>query len=352
MKISVTGKPFVGKTTIFRALTQASEDHHSIDNPNIGTVKVPDQRIDYLSEVFQPKKTTYAELVFTDLAGFEKTETSLEKKPDTLNQLKTAEALAVICKLFDQEAGFSPARDMGDWESELLLSDLQTIENRLERIDKSSRGKKNLLHEDEKKLLLTCKENLESGKPLRALELADTERKLLSGFQMLSLKPVIVIYNIPENQLGKSENELPDFSQFKLHSNMAVTSICGEIELEISQLDEKDRKEFMKEMAIDEPGLNKFIRASYDLMGLISFFTVGKDEVRAWTIEKNTEALKAAGEIHSDIERGFIRAEVISFKDFKSCGSLIEGKKKGLVRLEGKKYVVQDGDIINFRFNV
>lgn len=352
MKISVTGKPFVGKTTIFRALTQSSEDLHSIDKPNLGTVKVPDPRIEYFIEVFQPQKTTYAELIFSDLAGFEKAETSLEKRPDTLNQLKTAEALAVICKLFDREAGFSPAKDMEDWESELLLADLQTIENRLERIDKSSKGKKNLLNEDEKKLLLTCKENLESGKPLRALELTGAEIKTLSGFQMLSIKPLIIIFNIPEGWLGKAEDELPDLAQFKTHPNTAITSICGEIELEISQLDENDRKEFMKEMAIAEPGLNKFIRASYDLLGLISFFTVGKDEVKAWTIKKNTDALKAAGEIHSDIERGFIRAEVISYEDFKSCGSLVEGKKRGLVRLEGKKYIVQDGDIINFRFNV
>ena len=352
MKIAVTGKPFVGKTTIFRALTQASEDHHAIDKPNIRTVKVPDRRIDYLSEVFQPKKTTYAELIFTDFAGFEKTATSLEKQPETLNQLKTADALSVVCKLFDQNPDFSPAEDIEDWESELLLADLQTIENRLERINKSSKGKKLPLHEEEKKLLLECKDFIESGKPLRALKLAVTEKKLLSGFQMISIKPVIVIYNIPESLLSKSENELPRISKLQACPNMAVTSICGEMELEISQLDEKDKKEFMKEMGIEEPGLNKFIRASYDLLGLISFFTVGKDEVKAWTIRKNTEALKAAGKIHSDIERGFIRAEIISYEDFKSCGSMSEGKKRGLVRLEGKKYVIQDGDVINFRFNV
>ena len=352
MKIAVTGKPFVGKTTIFRALTRAAEDHHAIDKPNIGTVKVPDRRINYLSEVFQPKKTTYAELIFTDIAGFEKTATSLEKQPEMLNQLKTAEALSVVCKLFDQDANFSTVQDIEEWESELLLSDLQTIENRLERIYKSSKGKKLRLHEEEKKLLLTCKETIESGTPLRALKLTGTEKKLLSGFQMLSIKPVIVIYNIADNWLGKSESELPNISKLQAYPNMAVTSICGEVELEIAQLEENDRIEFMKEMDIEEPGLNKFIRASYGLLGLISFFTVGKDEVKAWTIKKNTEALEAAGEIHSDIERGFIRAEIISYEDFKSCGSLNEGKKRGLARLEGKKYIVQDGDIINFRFNV
>lgn len=353
MNIAVTGKSFVGKTTIFRALTRAPEDHHATHKPNLGTAKVPDQRIDYLSEVFQPKKTTYAELIFTDFAGFEKTSTSLEKHPETLNQLKTAEALAVVCKLFDQDADFSPVKDTEEWESELLLADLQTIENRLERINKSSKGKKLSLNEEEKKLLLTCKDTIESGAPLRSLELTGTEKKLLSGFQMLSIKPVIVIYNIPDSWLGKSESEMPHISKLQACPNMAVTSICGEVELEIAQLDESDRIEFMKEMGIEEPGLNKFIRASYGLLGLISFFTVGKDEVKAWTIRKNTEALETAGEIHSDIERGFIRAEIISYEDFKSCGgSMGEGKKKGLVRLEGKKYVVQDGDIINFRFNV
>ena len=352
MKIAVTGKPFVGKTTIFRALTRAAEDHHAIDKPNIGTVKVPDRRINYLSEVFQPKKTTYAELIFTDIAGFEKTATSLEKQPEMLNQLKTAEALSVVCKLFDQDANFSTVQDIEEWESELLLSDLQTIENRLERIYKSSKGKKLRLHEEEKKLLLTCKETIESGTPLRALKLTGTEKKLLSGFQMLSIKPVIVIYNIADNWLGKSESELPNISKLQAYPNMAVTSICGEVELEIAQLDESERIEFMKGMDIEEPGLNKFIQASYGLLGLISFFTVGKDEVKAWTVKKNTEALNAAGEIHSDIERGFIRAEIISYEDFKNCGSMSEGKKKGLVRLEGKKYVIQDGDIINFRFNV
>ncbi len=352
MKIAVTGNPFVGKTTIFRALTRASEDHHAIDKPNIGTVKVPDRRIDYLSKVFCPKKTTYAELIFSDFAGFEKTASSKEKQPDSMIQLKTADALAVICKLFDQNADFSPLKDIEDWQSELLLADLQTIENRLERINKSSKSKKIPLHEEEKKLLLSCKDTIESGKPLRALKLTDTENKLLSGFQMLSIKPVIVIYNIPDNWLGRAESELPHISKLQTFPNIAVTSICGEIELEISQLDEKDREEFMKEMGIEEPGLNKFIRSSYDLSGLISFFTVGKDEVKAWTIKKNTEALNAAGEIHSDIERGFIRAEIISYEDFKNCGSMSEGKKRGLVRLEGKKYVIQDGDIINFRFNV
>tara|TARA_B100000315_G_scaffold210427_1_gene206694 strand:+ start:12464 stop:13522 length:1059 start_codon:yes stop_codon:yes gene_type:complete len=352
MKIAVTGKPFVGKTTIFRALTRAAEDHHLVDKPNIGTVKVPDRRIDYLSGFFQPKKTTYAELIFTDFAGFEKTSTSLEKQPETLNQLKTADALAVVCKLFEQDADFSPVKDIEEWVSELLLADLQTIENRLERINKSSKGKKLLLHEEEKKLLLTCKDTIESGTPLRNLELTGTEKKLLSGFQMLSIKPVIVIYNISDTWLGKLESELPQISKLQACPNMAVTSICGEIELEIAQLDESDRIEFMKEMGIEEPGLNKFIRASYGLLGLISFFTVGKDEVKAWTVKKDTDALNAAGEIHSDIERGFIRAEIISYEDFKNCGSMSEGKKKGLVRLEGKKYVVQDGDIINFRFNV
>ncbi|MEE9165381.1 MAG: DUF933 domain-containing protein [Nitrospinota bacterium] len=352
MKIVVTGKPFVGKTTIFRALTRAAEDHHAINKPNIGTVKVPDRRIDYLSRVFLPKKTTYAELIFTDFAGFEKTAASLEKQPETLNQLKTADALAVVCKLFDQGVDFSPVKGMEEWGSELLLADLQTIENRLGRINKSSKGKKLPLHEEEKKLLLTCKDTIESGAPLRALELTGTEKKLLSGFQMLSIKPVIVIYNIPDSWLGKSESELPHISKLQACPNMAVTSICGEIELEISQLDESDRKEFMEEMGIVEPALNKLIKASYDLLRLISFFTVNKNELKAWTIKKNTDALKAAGAIHSDMERGFIKAEVISFEDFKSCGSLSEGKKRGLVRLEGKKYVVQDGDIINFRFNV
>ena len=163
MKIAVTGKPFVGKTTIFRALTQAAEDHHAIDKPNIGTVKVPDRRIDYLSEVFQPKKTTYAELIFTDIAGFEKAATSLEKQSEVLNQLKTAEALSVVCKLFDQDANFSPVQDIEEWESELLLSDLQTIENRLERINKSSKGKKLRIHEEEKNCSLLVKTLLNQG---------------------------------------------------------------------------------------------------------------------------------------------------------------------------------------------
>lgn len=352
MKIAVTGKPFVGKTTVFKALTKATEDLHSSNKPNIGTVKVPDKRIDYLTEIFQPKKITCTELIFTDLAGFEKTGSSIEKQPDIINHLKNSDALAVVCKLFDQEEGFSPQNDVEDWESELLLTDLQTIENRLEKIEKSAKGKKQAINEDEKKLLLTCKETVESGKALRTLELSETDLKLLSGFQMLSLKPLIVVYNIPESLLGKPESELPHFKEFNAQPNTAVTTICGEIELEISQLDENDRDEFMKEMDIEEPGLNKFIRASYGLLGLISFLTVGKDEVRAWTIRKNTEALKAAGAIHSDIERGFIRAEIISYDDFKSCGSMNEGKSRGLVRLEGKSYIVQDGDIINFRFNV
>ena len=250
MKIAVTGKSFVGKTTIFRALTQAAEDHHLIDKPNIGTVKVPDRRIDYLSEVFQPKKTTFAELIFTDFAGFEKTTTSLEKQPETLNQLKTAEDLAGVCKLFEQDADFSPVKDIEEWEAEMLFADLQNIEYRRERSKKSLKGKKALLNEGKKKMHLTCKDAIESEVPLRALELTGTEKKLLSGFQMLSIKPVIVIYNIPDSWLGKSESDLPHISKLQACPNMAVTSIFGEVELEIAQLDERDRIGFMKEMGI------------------------------------------------------------------------------------------------------
>lgn len=352
MKIAITGKPFVGKTTIFKAITGVSEDLHLIDKPNVGTVKVPDPRLDFLSEVFQPKKTTYAEIVFADFVGFENVSNSMEKYGAAINQLKTTDAMAIVCKLFDQDKNFSPSSDIENWQSELLLADLQIIENRLERINKLSKGKKNPLNENEKKLLFVCKDCIESGKPLRSLELGEDEKKLLRGFQMLSIKPVIAIYNIPETSLGKAQNNIYQSPQLKACPDMTVTTICGEMELEIFQLEKNDRKEFMKEMDIDEPGLNKLIRTAYDQLGLISFFTVGKDEVKAWTIRKNTAAVMAAGAIHSDIEKGFIRAQIISFKDFKSCGSLSEGKNKGLVKLEGKNYIVQDGDIIEFRFNV
>ena len=352
MKIAITGKPFVGKSTIFRAITRATEDNHLIGKPNIGIVKVPDERLEFLSQTFQPKKTTNAELAFADFVGFENLGSALEKNLSVLNQLRTAEALAIVYKLFDVDQKNSPESAIEEWESELLLVDLQVVENRLDNIKRSSKGKKSLPNDKEKDLLLVCKDCIESGKPLRLLALNESEKKLLRDLQMLSIKPVIRVFNIPESLLDKPKEEWPQILQTQPTSSMAVTSICGEIDLEISQLDEMDKKDFMKEMAIEELGSNKLIRTTYNLLGLISFFTVGKDEVKAWTIRKNTKAVKAARVIHSDIEKGFIRAELISYKDFKNCGSMSEGKNKGMVRLEGKNYIVQDGDIINFRFNV
>lgn len=360
MKIGIIGLPYSGKTTVFNALTGSSAKiggGGAAAKPNISVVKVPDERIDILAKMFKPKKVVYADLTFTDVVGL--TGEATERGKDIIQSIKTVDAIAHVIRFFEYGKPPSPKSDIQNIESELMLSDLSVIENRLQRIEKQSRVAKGKDTEEEKKVLEKCKASLESEKPLRTLQLSEEESRILRGFQLVSSKPMLMILNTGEDSIGKEIQDADRFASLTTgiksclsQPNTAILQICGKIEMEIAQLEEKEAALFIKEMGIDEPGLTRLIRTAYSLLGLISFFTVGEDEVRAWTIKKGAKASQAAGAIHSDIEKGFIRAEVISYEDLIKYGSLTEGKKKGVLRLEGKEYEVKDGDIINFRFNV
>ncbi|OGV96723.1 MAG: redox-regulated ATPase YchF [Nitrospinae bacterium RIFCSPLOWO2_02_39_17] len=352
MKIGIIGLPYSGKTTVFNALTGASAKvggGAATAKPNISVIKVPDERIDILAKMFNPKKVVYADLTFIDVAGL--TGEATDRGKDILQSIKTVDAVAHVVRLFDNGKLPTPKADIQNIDSELMFSDFAVIEGRLERIDKQTKLGKGRGLEEEKKVLEKCKACLESEKPIRTLQLSEDETKILRGFQLVSSKPMLMILNTGEDLIGK-EIQDPDVKNYSNQPNTAVFHICGKIEMEISQLNKEETLPFLTELGINESGLNRLIRTSYNLLGLISFFTVGEDEVRAWTIRKETRAVNAAGVIHSDIEKGFIRAEVIGYEDLIKCGSLSEGRNKGLLRLEGKEYGVKDGDIMNFRFNV
>jgi ribosome-binding ATPase len=359
VKVAIIGLSNSGKTTVFNALTgqeiETTIYSTTSGDPNIGIVKVPDQRIEKLSEIFKPKKSTHATIEYIDYVGL--TKGDLKQNRKVFDLIKDADALVHVVRVFEDDSvihsggSIDPLRDIGTIELELIFGDLELIEKRLERMeDGKKRGKKP--DESERKLLLKCKDFLMKEIPLRAVEFSEEELKALRSFQFLSTVPEIAVLNINERDLNTNQPKDLLSSVLTHYPTLPVLALCGKIEMEISQLSEDEKKPFLDELGIDEPASNKLIHTCYTILGLISFLTVGEDEVRAWTIRKNTHALAAAGKIHSDIERGFIRAEVISFEDFMSAGSLHAAREKGILRLEGKTYEVKDGDIINFRFNV
>lgn len=343
MKLGIIGLPQSGKSTIFAALTGARGDDNKIgvkkDN-RIASVKVFDERIDFLSSIYNPKKTTYASVEYLLPA-----DTGTGSENMIWNQARVCDALIHVVRNFADFSGADPRpeNDFRRLEDEMVLNDLVVVEKRIERIEADlKRGKKP--DEEEHRLILACKELLEKGMPLRTdAELAKSP--ILKGFTFLSAKPQLIIVNNDE------DNEtLPEWSSGL--SNQGIQAVRGRLEMEIADMSVEDASEFLMEYNIKESALDRIIRSSYEILNLISFFTVGDDEVKAWTIKKETKALEAAGEIHSDIQKGFIRAEVLSYDDLRKYGSYKEARNVGRVRLEGKEYAVQDGDIINFRFNV
>lgn len=360
MEVAIIGLPNSGKTTLFNALTGASVQTTSFSSgrlePNVATVKVPDPRVDRLTEIYRPRKITLAEVQYVDIGGFG--EGAVENKglsPDLLHCIGTADALLHVVGAFEDERVPHPfgsvdiARDVSAVEGELMLSDLFLIERRLERLDKEIRkvsGSERTQKESERALLVRLRSQLEADQPLRNLDLTVQEDKILRGYHLLSKKPVLRILNIGEDTI---ENP-PDF-EFPGRGT-SVVALSAKVEAELVQLDDDDALEFMESLGISKSARDSVLTLSYKLLGLISFLTVGEDEVRAWTIRCGMTAPEAGGVIHSDIQRGFIRAEVVPFEQLVSAGTMVAAKKRGWVRLEGKDYVIRDGDISHFLFNV
>jgi GTP-binding protein YchF len=351
MKIGIVGFPGAGKTTLFNALTglQASTGGYASptrpDKPNLGTIKVPDARIDRLSEIFQPKKTTYAEVVFVDFPAAGGSGSALDQA--TLVNMRDADALVQVVRGFADPASATPAgpvRDIDNFKNELILADLAVLEKRQERLRKE-KGK-----EQEAELVERCRAALDAETPLSRLELSANDERTLSGFGLLSRVPLMIVLNADESHAGAAL--APDVEARLAAESLIGLSLSGQIEMEIAGLDPADRGAFLADLGLAETARDRFVQAAYALLDLISFLTTGEDEVRAWPIRKGTAAVKAAGKIHSDIERGFIRAEVVAYDDFVRYGSEAKCREAGKLRLEGKDYVVRDGDIIHFRFNV
>ncbi|HEY7163405.1 MAG TPA: DUF933 domain-containing protein [Candidatus Binatia bacterium] len=344
MKVGLIGHRGSGKTSVFNMLTGLQAEtggYGGRDEIHLGVIKVPDERVDRLSQIFKPKKTTYAEIRFTDFPPTQG-EDDLKSNSALITQMREVDAMALVLRAFG--TGANPLKDLNDLLTEMILADMAVVENRRNRL------KKEKARPLEAALLERCAAALENEESLRNLKFSADEETLLSGFGFLSLKPVLVLLNQSDDEAGHPPDPAyaAELERRKLHG----LALAARAEMEIAQLDEADRGAFLKEIGIEEPARNRFIQASYALMDLISFLTAGEDEVRAWTITQGTPARKAAGKIHSDIERGFIRAEIIAYEDFIALGSEAKCKEAGKLRLEGKDYIVRDGDIIHFRFAV
>jgi ribosome-binding ATPase len=352
MQTGIIGLPQVGKTTLFRILTKAHVDARSGPSTHVGVAKVPEPRLEQLARLYNPTKITYATVQYVDLPGVQK-----ERMRESLTSLRDVDAIAHVIRVFDDppvphsEGTIDPLRDATNLDLELILSDHDQVSKRLERVEKDLKKKKDPLLEHEKGVLEKCKAHLESEKPLRELELTPEERKPIGGFLFLSQRPMLYVLNLGDDEASEMDRaiEKHELAALQGRPNTAVVAVCGRLEAELAEMDDKEAAELLASYGLKEPGLNRLIHATYDLMGLCSFFTAGEPEVRAWTIRKGSTAVKAAGEIHSDIEKGFIRAEVVRCEDLLAAGSIAAAKEKAQVRLEGKEYVVQEGDVILFR---
>ena len=344
MKVGLIGHRGAGKTTVFNMLTGLQAQvggYGGKEEVHLGVIKVPDARVDKLSQVFKPKKTTYAEIRFTDFPAGQNDD-DLKGNSNLITQMREVDAMALVLRDFEPDA--DPLRQLNDLLTEMILADLTVVENRRTRL------KKEKARPQEEALLERCATTLENEESLRNLEFSADDENLLSGFGFLSRKPVLVLFNQADDKAGQPLSAA--YQDELKRRGLDGLALAGKVEMEVAQLDESDREAFLKEIGIQEPARERFIRASYRLLDLISFLTTGEDEVRAWTITQGTIARKAAGKIHSDIERGFIRAEVIAYDDFVVLGSEAKCKEAGKLRLEGKDYIVQDGDIIHFRFAI
>ena len=358
LRAGLIGFPASGKTALFQLLTSAREAPRATgkSEANVGVSRVPDDRLDTLTALLKPRKHVPATVEFADIAGVGGAKTGAAALLDVA-PFRNADALLHVVRMFRDPSvphpagSIDPARDVRTMEDEVILADLGVVERRLERLERDLKKASNPDLKKEQEILLRCRGALEDGKALRALDLSPEDAKRLRGFQFLSAKPLLIVLNLDEADLPHADEavKLAGIESFLAGAATRAVPICAKIELEIAQLDPEDAAAFMADLGLHESGLDRVIRASYDLLGYISFFTVGEDENRAWSIPRNTPAVIAAGEIHTDISRGFIRAEVVRYEHLLARGTLAACREHGELRLEGKDYIVRDGDVINFR---